>query len=60
MKGKIMMEENKKFEQQEQCKRMAVGIGVGLPLGAAMGNIALGLVLGIAIGGLGAILRRKR
>lgn len=55
-----MEHNNGNISKQEQCKRMALGIGAGLPLGAAMGNVGLGLVLGIVLGTAAALWRRKR
>jgi len=45
--------------RKQTAASMALGIGIGLTLGAALGNIALGLGVGILIGGVGALWRTK-
>ena len=39
-----------KKKKQEGVSYLAIGIGVGVALGAAMNNLAIGIALGMAIG----------
>ncbi len=43
-------ENNKKSEQNIVGAGLAIGVGLGLVFGAAIGNVGAGLVLGIAAG----------
>jgi len=43
-------EDSGKKKKQEGVSYLAIGIGVGVALGAAMNNLAIGIALGVAIG----------
>jgi len=40
----------KKETKQEGVSYLAIGIGLGVALGAAMNNLAIGIAVGVAIG----------
>ena len=45
---------------RERIIPIAVGVTLGIVLGAAMDNIALGLVIGIILGGLVVIWKKRK
>lgn len=46
--------------RKQTSASMALGIGIGLTLGAALDNIAAGLAIGIILGAVGIVFRTKR